>query len=637
MDKNTLIGFVLIGLLTIGYMWYIAPSTEQIEATKRKQDSIELVKQRQIANQNNQNSQNNFNNTNGKDANQNNPQITNNVDTSSNNNTNQVNNQTANIGGFFTNHVSGSNQIQVLENDLVKLDISTEGGRISKAELKNFKTYEGEPLVLMDGPQNSFNYQFFINNLQVNTQNLFFTIENATATEVQLKASANANSHIIQTYTLKDGDYMVDYDIQFVGFDKILSRSVNDINLNWATELRRQEKVPYNESIVSSIFYQDSEEDVDYCSCTKTDEQEIQSSLKWVGFKQQFFNQTLIADSYFNAGKMAVRVPEDLEKSNILKWTKADLSIPFEHTANFSFPMQMYIGPNDYGILAERDLNLEKMIPLGKSVFRFFNVWLIIPLFKFLNNYIASYGIIILILTILIKLLLFPLTYKTYQSSAKMNLLKDDIKLINEKHEKDKQKAQMETMKLYRSAGVNPAGGCLPTMLQMPILFAMYRFFPASIELRQQSFLWADDLSTYDSIMQLPFNIPIYGDHVSLFTLLMTLSSFLYMRVNSQMTPATNEAMAAQMKIMQNFMPIMFLGIFNKLAAALTFYFFLSNMFTYLQQWVIKKFFIDEEKLKVKIAQNKTKKVKKSKFQKRLEDLQKQSAEIQKQRNKKKK
>jgi len=333
---------------------------------------------------------------------------------------------------------------------------------------------------------------------------------------------------------------------------------------------------------------------------------------------------------------MAVRVPEDLEKSETLKWAKADLRIPFQHMPDYHFPMQMYIGPNDYSLLSAYDLNMEKMIPLGKNVFRFFNVWLIIPIFKFLNNYIASYGIIILILTVLIKLLLFPLTYKTYQSSAKMNLLKDDIKQINEKYEKDKQKAQMETMKLYRSAGVNPAGGCLPTLLQMPILFAMYRFFPASIELRQESFLWADDLSTYDSIMQLPFNIPIYGDHVSLFTLLMTVSSFLYMRVNSQMTPATNEAMAAQMKIMQNFMPIMFLGIFNKLAAALTFYFFLSNMFTYLQQFIIKKFFIDDEKLKLQIAKNKTKKVKKSKFQQRLEDLQKQSADLQKQRNKKK-
>jgi len=633
MDKNTLIGFVLIGLLTIGYMYYISPTPEQLEAAKRKQDSIELVKQRQIANQNNQNSFNNSNQQQGTfNENQNNSINPN----AAPNQTQTPTNQVTNIGGFFGNHTTGTSQIHTLENDLVKLDINNKGGRISKAELKNFKTYDGQPLVLMDGEQNSFNYQFFLNNQQVNTQNLFFNIENASANEVKLKASANENSYIIQTYTLKDGEYMVDYDIQFVGFDNILNRNQNYINLNWATELKRQEKVPYNESIVSSIFYQDSDEDVDYCNCTKSDEVELQSSLKWVGFKQQFFNQSIIADTYFDAGKMAVRVPEDLEKSETLKWAKADLRIPFQHMPDYHFPMQMYIGPNDYSLLSAYDLNMEKMIPLGKNVFRFFNVWLIIPIFKFLNNYIASYGIIILILTVLIKLLLFPLTYKTYQSSAKMNLLKDDIKQINEKYEKDKQKAQMETMKLYRSAGVNPAGGCLPTLLQMPILFAMYRFFPASIELRQESFLWADDLSTYDSIMQLPFNIPIYGDHVSLFTLLMTVSSFLYMRVNSQMTPATNEAMAAQMKIMQNFMPIMFLGIFNKLAAALTFYFFLSNMFTYLQQFIIKKFFIDDEKLKLQIAKNKTKKVKKSKFQQRLEDLQKQSADLQKQRNKKK-
>ncbi len=429
---------------------------------------------------------------------------------------------------------------------------------------------------------------------------------------------------------------MLDYDVQFVGFDNDMLNSSNRIiQLNWKSIMRAHEKEAKSEIPMSSVFYRDEADEVDYCNCNKDDETDV-TGVKWVGFKQQFFNQTLIADDKFERGDFEVKMgPENAQDT--IKIASANLEIEyFAGKDQFNIPMQMYLGPNDFSLLKSYDLDLDRMVPLGGNIFRFINARVIIPLFNFLNGFIPNYGIIILILTLLIKLVLFPLTYRTYKSSAKMNLLKDDIKAINEKHSKDRQKAQMETMALYRKAGVNPAGGCLPTLLQMPILFAMYRFFPASIELRQQPFLWAEDLSTYDSIMQLPFNIPFYGDHVSLFTLMMTVSSFLYMRMNQQMTPQTNEAMASQMKIMQYAMPVMFLGIFNSLSAALTYYFFLSNIITYIQQYVIKKFFINEDKLKAQIAANKKKPVKKSNFQKRLEDMQRQSQELQKDRANKK-
>jgi len=547
MDKNSLTGFVLICLLSLAYFWYTAPSQEQIEAARQKQDSIALLqknKTQQAANNNSVPSSNQIEEVNS--ANQSPGEV----------GGNEV--KPKNYGTYFQSAGSGTAENHTLENDLIKIDFSSQGGRVDKVELKNFKNFEKEPLILLDSEYDEFGYEFFVNNFLVKTNDLFFAVEEQTANSITYKANADSESYILQKYTLRDGEYMMNYDVQFVGMDDVFPSNTSYINLKWKALLHKQEKLRdgYGEMPMTSVFYKDSEEEVDYCDCGKTDEESLQSNIKWVGFKQQFFNQTLIAKENFSGGNLEVIVPEKENVVDTLKYAHADLTIPYRQESNLSFPMQMYYGPNDFSILKGYDLEMQEMIPLGGSVFRWFNQWMIIPIFNFLNKYIASYGIIILILTLLIKALLFPLTYKTYQSAAKMNVLKPDIAAINEKYkDKDKQKAQMETMQLYRKAGVNPAGGCLPTLLQMPILFAMYRFFPASIELRQESFLWADDLSTYDSIFELPFHIPLYGDHVSLFTILMAASSFLYMRVNSQMTPTTNEAMAAQMKIMQNFMP----------------------------------------------------------------------------------
>lgn len=628
MDRNSLTGFILICLLSLAYFWYMSPSEEEIEREKQRLDSIALV---QKGNENVVKDAQPANNAINPIEQGQQPQVTDSTKVADA------------YGGYFKKAATGAESITTLQNDLIKIDFSNKGGRVKKVELNNFKTSDKreekhlQPLILTDEQYDKFGYEFFIGNYLINTNNLFFEAENKGNNSISYKAYADDNSYIEQTFTLQDGSYMIDYDLNLVGMDDVLPRNLSYINLKWKALLKKQEKLRKSEMPMTSIYRGDAEKEVDHCDCNKTDEESLQSNIKWVGFVQQFFNQAIIADEYFLGGKLDITVPENDKLIDTLKYASAELNIPYQHQPEMTFPMRLYYGPNDFQILKSYDIGMQEVIPLGGSVFRWFNQWLIIPLFNFFDNYIASYGIIILILTLLIKGMLFPLTYKTYQSAAKMNLLKPDIAAINEKHKKDKQKAQMETMQLYRKAGVNPAGGCLPTLLQMPILFAMYRFFPSSIELRQQGFLWADDLSTYDSILDLGFNIPLYGDHISLFTLLMSLSTFLYMRVNQQMTPTTNEAMAAQMKIMQNIMPIMFLGIFNNFASGLTYYFFLSNLTTYAQQFVIKRFFIDEDKLKKQIASNKVKVRKKSKFQQRLEEIQKQSEQIQRERQKKQK
>jgi len=517
MDKNSLTGFVLICLLSLAYFWYTAPSQEQIEAARQKQDSIAMLQKNNAPVANNNTTSSNQN------------EVLKSPDNSTGELANEV--KTNNYGTYFQDASSGTAENHSLENDVLKIDFSNQGGRVDKVELKNFKTFDKEPLILLDSEYDEFGYEFFVNNYLVKTDDLFFTVEEQTNNSITYKANADAESYILQKYTLREGEYMIDYDVQFVGMDDVIPSNNSYINLKWKALLHKQEKLRdgYGEMPMTSVFYKDSEDEVEYCDCGKTDEESLQSNIKWVGFKQQFFNQTLIAKDNFSGGNLEVIVPEKENVVDTLKYAHADLTIPYRQESSLNFPMQMYYGPNDFSILKSYDLEMQEMIPLGGTVFRWFNQWMIIPIFNFLNNYIASYGIIILILTLLIKALLFPLTYKTYQSAAKMNVLKPDIAAINAKYkDKDKQKAQMETMQLYRKAGVNPAGGCLPTILQMPILFAMYRFFPASIELRQESFLWADDLSTYDSIFELPFSIPLYGDHVSLFTILMAASSFLY-------------------------------------------------------------------------------------------------------------
>jgi YidC/Oxa1 family membrane protein insertase len=359
----------------------------------------------------------------------------------------------------------------------------------------------------------------------------------------------------------------------------------------------------------------------------------LRTPLKWVAFKDQFFSSVLIASQNFGGGYVETEVIED-EKSPFLRINQAELALPFRFVEDDEASMQFFFGPNHfYTLRSYEGLELHEILPLGWGIFGWINRYAVIPVFNFLEGFIGNYGIIILILTILIKIVLFPLTYKSYMSTAKMRVLKPQIDEINERIPKEKaMERQQATMALYRKAGVNPMGGCLPILLQMPILIAMFRFFPSSIELRQESFLWASDLSTYDSILDLPFTIPFYGDHVSLFTLLMAVTNVVYTRINQEMTQSS--AQMPGMKGMMYLMPVMFLFFFNSYASGLSYYYFISTLIT-IGQTVLIRQFVDEKAILARLKANQKKPAKKSKFQARLEEMQKQQAQLQKGKGKK--
>ena len=530
--------------------------------------------------------------------------------------------------GAFAKNANGSDNAIVIENDKLELHISPKGGRIISAILKEYQTSDSLPLNLVDKDSSSFNLQFFSENRFINTEDLYFTATDYTKNSVKMKLMAEGNRYLEYTYTLKEGDYMMDLHINSKGLNSLIPSNQNTLELNWVVNLPHTEKSLDNERMYSTVYFKYLNDEVDYLSETKDDEEQLSGKAQWIGFKHQFFSSVIINNNGFERSAI-VKAKTNEGSKRFVRQLSANISLPYTHKTKESIPLQLYFGPNHYQSLATYNMDMERMIPLGWGIFRWVNKYAVIPLFNWLDNSITNYGIIILIMTIIIKMALAPFTLKAYKSQAKMKVLKPEMDKIQEKHkDKDPLKAQQEVMALYKKTGVSPLGGCLPMLLQMPILFAMFRFFPASIELRQKSFLWADDLSSYDSIMSLPFEIPFYGDHVSLFTLLMTISTIIYTRMNSQMSGPQ----MAQMKWIMYLMPIMFLGFFNNYAAGLSYYYFLANMITFGQQFVMRKFFIDENAIIAQIENNKKKPVKKSKFQKRLEEMARKQQEAAKKR-----
>ena len=530
--------------------------------------------------------------------------------------------------GAFAKNANGSDNAIVIENDKLELHISPKGGRIISAILKEYQTSDSLPLNLVDKDSSSFNLQFFSENRFINTEDLYFTATDYTKNSVKMKLMAEGNRYLEYTYTLKEGDYMLDFNINSNGLNSLIPSNQNTLELNWVINLPHTEKSLDNERMYSTVYFKYLNDEVDYLSETKDEEEELSGKAQWIGFKHQFFSSVIINNNGFERSAI-VKAKTNEGSKRFVRELSANISLPYTHKTKESIPLQFYFGPNHYQSLATYNMDMERMIPLGWGIFRWVNKYAVIPLFNWLDNSITNYGIIILIMTIIIKMALAPFTLKAYKSQAKMKVLKPEMDKIQEKHkDKDPLKAQQEVMALYKKTGVSPLGGCLPMLLQMPILFAMFRFFPASIELRQKSFLWADDLSSYDSIMSLPFEIPFYGDHVSLFTLLMTISTILYTRMNSQMSGPQ----MAQMKWIMYLMPIMFLGFFNNYAAGLSYYYFLANMITFGQQFVMRKFFIDENAIIAQIENNKKKPTKKSNFQKRLEEMARKQQEAAKKR-----
>jgi YidC/Oxa1 family membrane protein insertase len=415
---------------------------------------------------------------------------------------------------------------------------------------------------------------------------------------------------------------MLDFDIHLTGLD---TYRTDRMEFNFEFYAPSQEKGYTNEAMYTTLYYRFNEGDVEsFKSRSKKEIEEVTETtrIKWIAFSHQFFSTILVADDYFDGAYMYQQ-----RFSNPGKYVRhfsSTIDMPYDRTGDQTIGMQLYMGPNSFKDLKSYgDLGLESVVTVGGSMIRWINAYVVIPIFNWLNNWFSNYGIIILLLTLIIKTALFPLTFRSYKSQAVMRVLKPQVDEINARYPKkeDAMKKQQATMDLYKKAGANPMGGCLPMLLQFPILYAMFRFFPTSIELRQQSFLWATDLSTYDSILDLPFNIPMYGDHVSLFTLLMTVTTMLSMRWNNQMSAGSSQMPG--MKTMMYIMPVMFMVILNNFSAGLTYYYFLANVITLGQNLIFKQF-IDEEKILKKINARKGKPAKKSRFAQRLEDLQKQ-------------
>ena len=533
--------------------------------------------------------------------------------------------------GVFSAALEGEEDFITLENNLLELKISLKGGRVYSARLKEFVTHDSKPLILFSGDSTVFGFNFFTaDNKAIQTNDLYFNPlseeRSISVTEdpgiVVLRLNADSNKYIEYKYTLLPDRYNLLFDVSFHNMDEVLPANQNSITLDWRMYIPQKEKGRTNEENYTSLKYKHYQDDVEGSKMrTKKESEtfEISTRLSWVAYVDQFFSAVIITDTYFLNGSLTSNLTPESKK--YIRYFTSELGVPVTPGPDVSYQMRFYFGPNHLSTLKKEGHELEKIIYLGKNITGWISRFIIIPVFNWLEKYIDSYGIIILILTILIKLVLFPLTFKSYQSQAKMQVLKPLVDELNKKYPKkeDAMKKQQATMDLYKRAGINPMGGCLPMLLQFPILFAMFRFFPVSIELRQEHFLWATDLSTYDSILDLPFSIPIYGSHVSLFTLLMTASSILTMKMSGSSTGQDQPGM----KMMTYMMPVMFMLILNQWSSGLTYYYFLANILTWIQNMISKRF-IDADKVLAVLEENKKKPVKKSKWQQRLEEAAKQ-------------
>lgn len=533
--------------------------------------------------------------------------------------------------GVFAQTAVGQNDFITLENNKIELIISLKGGRVFSARLKDYKTFDAKPLILFSGDSTVFGFNFFTSdNKAVQTNNLFFkpVSDQKSYTVVSrpesviLRLFAGDDKYIEYKYTLAPDKYSVDFNVNFKSMEGIIATNQNSLTLDWKMYVPQQEKGRQNEETYCTInykYYQDDVAGLGTRQSKETLKNDITTKLSWISFQDQFFSSIIITNDFFlNA---SINSTKTIASKKYLRYYTSEVGIPFGAGTSNSVNMKLYYGPSSIPILKKEGLQLEKIVFLGKNIIGWISRFAIIPIFNWLNRFISNFGLIILILTIIIKLVLFPLTFKSYQSQAKMQVLKPMVEELGKKFPKkeDAMKKQQATMDLYKRAGVNPMGGCLPMLLQMPILFAMFRFFPVSIELRQEHFLWATDLSTYDSILHLPFMIPMYGDHVSLFTLLMTASTLLTMKMTGS-SPGSDQP---GMKMMMYMMPVMFMLILNNFSAGLTYYYFLANMLTYAQNMISKRF-INADAVLATLEENKKKPMKKSKWQQRLEDAAKQ-------------
>ena len=626
-DLNSLIGFVLLGAIMIWYFYNNQPTPEQI--AKQKAEQVQDSINRSIP-----------------EANTDDAVIEPSESTQINPTDSITYAQTQNRLGDFAYSASlpsAREHETVLENDLVKIKVSNRGGQITEVLLKNFQTYNKLPLYIIKGQNASLNISFSTqDNRNLQTKDLFFEPSLSTTGDQQIlsmKLKVSADRYLEYRYEMKPDDYMLDFSISSQGMENAINTTQN-INLDWQLKsLRTEKSVKYENQYTDLRYLQNGE--FEYMNAMSDEDEEDVSGLNWVSFKQQFFTSVLLADDKFESAKL---VSKNLVKNEDLDtiYTKQYAAyIPLQaKDGELNYNLQMYYGPVDYKVLSQyKGKQLDRIVSLGWGIFRWINKFVFIPVFTFLSSFIGNYGIVIILMTIVVRIIMSPVVYKSYLSSAKMKVLRPEMQEINDKlkGKENAMKRQQETMALQRKAGVNPLSGCIPALIQMPVFFALFRFFPANIDIRQNGFLWADDLSAYDEVLQLPFKIPFYGDHVSLFPILASVAIFFYMQMTQSqqmnMQQPTQEGMPdmqKMMKMMMWFSPIMMMFFFNSYASSLSLYYFVSNLLTIVIMLIIKHFIIDEDKIHAQIQENKKKpEKKKSAFRQKLDDAMKQAQQQQ--------
>ena len=521
-----------------------------------------------------------------------------------------------------------------LSNDKVEIEFTTRGAQPYSVKINDYKTYDSTDLYLIKPEMSQMGVSIFAGE-NINTKDFVFQVAEHNDSTIVMQLPFADGGYIQQRYVLPKGGYMLHNELSFVNMGDIIPRNVSMIDMDWSVIIPRLEKGYKNEKQYSKLdYYFTGDKKSEEIGRGRDAAKRIDTKVKWFAFQQQFFSAIMTADTEFASADLSVKYFAEDDPSRNLMACSANLRSDFRAGSdNVTVPYTFYFGPNDYSGLKAYDQKYEKIIPLGGWMVGWFSRLVIIPCFDFLGKFISNYGLVILLMTLLIKLLISPLTIKSYKSSAKMQVIKPEIDKLNAKYpnEKDAMKKQQAMMDLYQKAGISPMGGCLPLLLQMPILFAMFRFFPASIELRQQKFLWADDLSAYDSIVDFGVNVPLLGDHLSLFALLMAVTMFVYSKMtSSQMSDDPN---MAGMKFMSVWlMPIMMFFICNNLSSALSYYYLLSNIITMVMTWYIRKFVVTEEKVRADMMLNAKQPKKKSKWQMRLEEAQKMQEQMQKNR-----
>lgn len=593
-DKNAIIGFVLLALMFLGYFYFTR--TGQLEAEKQKkhvQDSLAALQ----------------------------PKVDSNavrIDSVSKANQNQLA-----AAGQFQSFLSGAEKETILENEVLKIVFTNKGGQPKLVQLKQYKSIDSQGVKLVNGGFDKITYPINTEaNRSIQVSDLYFaggetikTADGGQSISYQLKDSSGRS--IVHQFTLRPGNYMVDWNVEINGTNSLLTQ--NNLNLTWQNQVMQHEKDITTEKRETQVGFW-IKDDYDYFTLGRSYDKQFESPIKWLSVKQKFFNTTLIAKNNFTSG--SITCTENHDTTGVITNATSNLKMVLAAGNTSNIPFQIYYGPNDYKILKTYDLGLQNVINLGQGIYAFvkyINKWLVMPVFDFFKKFVGSFGLVIALLTIFIRVLTSPLLYTSYLSGAKMKALRPELDILKAKHKDDQQAYAMEQMKVFRSAGVNPLGGCMPALLQIPIFFSLYSFFNSAIALRGESFLWSKDLSSYDSIINFGLKIPFYGDHVSLFTILATGTSLLISIYGMSQTPTQDNPM---MKYMPYIFPVMLLGVFNNLPSALTWYYTVSNVITLTLQYVIQNFIINHDKILAQLETNKKKPKTKSKWQERLEQMQ---------------